>query len=701
MQSRFKRSSMLLLILFLQLTFYVTIVANIPVARQILGFIYLTFVPGFVIVKLLKLDEKLDNLEVILFSVGLSIAFLMIVGLLVNELACLFGIHNPLSLSLLFTVFNALILAGGVAAYSINSGVEKFKVRLPFYVLPLICLPILSITGAIMVNSSGENSILLLMLITIALVVTIGTIKKTLSPQFYAVAVFVIALSLLYHTSLISNYIVGFGSDVTREYYIFKNTQNIMYWNSTNPYPRNLQNGRIHAMLSVTILPTVYSNLLNLDPTWLFKILFPLIFSFVPLGLYKLYKNHIGEKRAFLSVFLFMSYETFYTEMLGLNRQIVGELFLTLLMFLILTEKVRGPSRVICFTLFSFCLITSHYGLAEICLFFIFFAFLLLSIFKYRSRTITISVIALFFVLMFSWYIYTANLAVFNSILEYGEYVRDQLKDFFNPRSRGSTVLRGLGLESPPTIWNTISRLFAYLTESFIVVGFIDLIVRRRGSIKKEFLVLTTIAITLLAALILVPGLANTMNMTRFYHILLFILSPLCVIGAEALCHFMFRNKAKICSFALLLSVLIAYFLFQTSFVYEIVKSDSWSLPLSKYRMNSLELSIKFGYMFDVDVFGAKWLTKNMETENLKVYADVRSRNTALFAYGLITKEDVTLLSNVTQITKDGVVFLNNINILQKLIVGNRFIWNTTEFSFLEDMSKIYSNGASEIYRNH
>jgi len=117
--------------------------------------------------------------------------------------------------------------------------------------------------------------------------------------------------------------------------------------------------------------------------------------------------------------------------------------------------------------------------------------------------------------------------------------------------------------------------------------------------------------------------------------------------------------------------------------------------------MNSLELSIKFGYMFDVDVFGAKWLTKNMETENLKVYADVRSRNTALFAYGLITKEDVTLLSNVTQITKDEVVFLNNINTLQKLIVGNRFIWNTTEFSFLEDMSKIYSNGASEIYRNH
>ncbi|MHA1834599.1 MAG: hypothetical protein ACTSV7_11510, partial [Candidatus Baldrarchaeia archaeon] len=61
-------------ILFLQLLACVAILLNIPVARQVIGFIYLTFVPGFIIIKLLKL--KLSRLETVLFSVGFSIAFL-------------------------------------------------------------------------------------------------------------------------------------------------------------------------------------------------------------------------------------------------------------------------------------------------------------------------------------------------------------------------------------------------------------------------------------------------------------------------------------------------------------------------------------------------------------------------------------------------------------------------------------------------
>jgi uncharacterized membrane protein len=648
------------------------------------------------------LDEKLDSLETLLFSVGISLAFLTISGLSVNSFAYLFNINYPLSPIPLLIVFNIFIFLGGLLICLRDrggSGLLKINTNCLLSALPLIFVPILSIVGTMIVNVSGNNSVLIFMMIIIVIITIIIGTTKHLPSKFYPLATFLITISLLYHNSLISNYIVGFGSDVGRELYIFQNTLNKMYWEPNNPYPMNLQNGRMHAMLSVTILPTIYSTLLGIDSTWVFKLLFPFIFSFVPLGLFQLYKNRISEKGAFFAVFLFMAYETFYTEMLGLNRQIIAELFFVLLLFIILDNKntLKGAPKTLCIVLFSFGLVTSHYGLAEVFLFFIFFTFIILFMLKHQSKVITISTVIIFFVLMFAWYIYTTNHAVFDSIMEYGEYVRNQLQDFFNPASRGTAVMRGLGLEAPPTIWNMISRAFAYLTELFIVVGFLDLIIKKRKTIDREYLILNIIAMILLGLLILVPGLANTMNMTRFYHILLFILSPLCIIGAEALCCFKFKNKERLPSFLLLLIVLIPYFLFQTSFVYEVVGSKSWSLPLSKYRMSPLELHYVIGCTNTPNVVSARWLTNYVDVNSVRIYADVSSRSNELFYYGLIDKEQIIVLNNITAIDFNSIIYLNKLNIIDNKIVGSKSLWNTTDFPFPNDLDIIYSNGISEI----
>ncbi|MDY6895329.1 MAG: hypothetical protein SVO01_07950, partial [Thermotogota bacterium] len=49
---------------------------QIPILRELISFIYLTFVPGILILRILKL-HNLGNIETILYSVGLSIATLM------------------------------------------------------------------------------------------------------------------------------------------------------------------------------------------------------------------------------------------------------------------------------------------------------------------------------------------------------------------------------------------------------------------------------------------------------------------------------------------------------------------------------------------------------------------------------------------------------------------------------------------------
>lgn len=693
-----KGSKTLLLIVLLSLSvFCIVVVADIPIARQVIGFIYLTFVPGFIILCLLRL-ENLGNVEIILFSVGFSVTFLMIAGLFVNEIGFMIGFSNPLTLLSLMITLNSMVIA-----LSILGHIKNGKVRFPMirsrktllYILFLVSVPILSVVGAILVNSFNSNILLLFLIVLISLVLTIGVMSEKLLPsKFYAFAVFVVAISLLYHSSLISNYLVSFGSDVTTELGVFKNTQNNSYWGPAEFVPR------FGSMLSITILPTLYSNLLNIDPTWTFKVLFPLIFSFVPLGLYQISRNYIGEKYAFIAAFLFMAEQTFYFEVVALNRQMIAELFFILLLLVVLNNRIKPNTRMACFMIFAFGLVTSHYALSEIFLFFISLTFIFSFLVKRPSRNITASMIAFFFVLMFAWYIYTSGSAVFNSIMDYSNYVYNQIGDFLNPASRGELVLRGLGLEPSPTIWNTVSRAFAYFTQLLIVLGFIGLVTKRtRFHIERNYSTFIFVAVAFLSALLLVPGLAETLKMTRFYHILLFFLAPLSVIGATVLASLLSKRKVELQASILLLIVLIPYFLFQTNFVYEVTMSDSWSVPLSKYRMDSLRLYGVFGFIDAYNVFGARWLSKTIHMERTQIYADSVSQRNVLIAYGLIPLGDVEILSNVTKISTNDTVYLSPLNVVDGIVVGESYLLNSSELSFVNEINKIYANGRCEIYK--
>ena len=693
-----KDSKTLLLIVLLLLSLFCLVVyLDIPIARQVIGFLYLSFVPGFVFLRLLKL-KNLCDIETIVLSVGFSVAFVMIIGLLVNEIGFIMGFSNPLNPLFLMIALNSIILI-----VSIFGRIGELKIRftpiqsrriLPTLFL-LFSIPVLSVVGAIWVNSFENNTILLFLMLAISLVFAMGVISdKLLPPKLYALAIFVIAISLLYHSLLISNYTLSFGSDAATELFSFKNVQDSAYWGSPTKIPR------FGSMLSITILPTLYSDLLNVNPTWTFKIFFPIIFSFVPLGLFQVWRKYVGEKYAFISAFLFMAQQTFYFEMVSLNRQMVGELFFVLLLLVILRNGMKQSSRMVCFVVFAFGLVTSHYGLSEIFLFLISMTFIFFFVIKRPSRNITASMLVLFFVVMFTWYIYTSGSGVFNSILEYGDYVYNQLGEFLNPASRGTTVLRGLGLESPPTLLHTFSRAFAYFTQFLIILGFVGLATKRiKVHVDRSQFALISIAVSFLFALILVPGLANTLNMTRFYHILLFFLAPLSVMGAMFVFSLLSKRKEEIRVSVLLLIVLISYFLFQTNFVYEVTGSDSWSVPLSKNRMSPLRLYGHYGYIDSHSVFGAQWLSRKIDVEHTQIYADSASRRNVLTAYGMIYLGDVVTLSNVTKILVNDIVYLSPLNTVDGIIVGEFYMFNYSELSILDDVNKIYANGECEIFQ--
>ena len=700
MLAKWKSRDFLVVILFLQFIVYATVFFDVPVARQVIGFLYLTFVPGIILIRLLKLD-KLDTVETILFSAGLSVASLMLVGLLTNEFYSLIGISQPLSSTPVLITVNSFILIGAILSCLRNKDIELQTAEAhklsPLSLLP-IGLPILSVAGAFWANTTGNSSILLFMILMIAVVFALSILsKRSVSPKLYTLTIFSIAIALLFHSSLISNYI--YGSDIHHEYYTFKLTQENAYWNSTT-YFIDPRFGRFNTMLSITLLPTIYSNMLNIDGAWVLKIVFPFIFSLVPLGLYKIWQTNLGKKTAFVSAFLLISQMTFFTEMLGLARQMIAELFFVLLFLVLLSKKLDSISTKVCFIIFSIALVVSHYAMAFIFLFFILVAWLHMFLIKRQLKKWTLSMAVFFFVIMFSWYIYTSSSAAFESILSFTDYVYRNLGDFFNPASRGRDVTRGLGMEPVETHWQALSRTFAYATQFFISVGFIALIARRKKTnIDREYVLFSSLSMVLLAMTILLPHFALTLNMTRFYHIILFFLAPLFVLGCEAFIGFLVKRRTQLYVSILVAIVLVPYFLFQTDFVYEITGAQSWSVPLSKYRMDKLFLYGSSGYIDEQSVFGVQWMSKNIDGKYVEIYADRFSIGRVLLSYGGIYEGNVNVLSNTTLVASNGILYLSKLNVVYGKIVGLKHVWNSSELDFLfNHINKVYTDGGSEVY---
>ncbi|WNZ29238.1 MAG: DUF2206 domain-containing protein [Candidatus Bathyarchaeota archaeon] len=699
-KSQCKSKTFLFYVLMLFLALTIAIFFDVPIVRETLGFVYFTFVPGFIFLKLLS-SNRFNRLETVLLSVGLSVAYLMIAGLFVNEIFSIFGISHPLSLMPLMVILNIPVLIGCIVICKKGEFIEIGEIYERKSIVPILVffsLPLLSILGTTAVNVQGDNSILLFLLLLISALVILSVLSERILPSnLYPIALLMIGLSILFHSSLISSYIVPFGSDIPGEYLLFQNTLNNSQW--TSIIPTSIGSTLLNTynnMLSVTILPTVYTILLNVDSSILFKVLYPLIFSLVPVVLYTVWQEYVDKKYAFLATFLFMAQMTFYTEMLGLARQMIAELFFVLLLFVILNKKIQPITKTICFIIFSFGLVASHYSLAVLFLFFISAVLCFFVLYKRPCTNITVSLVVIFFIIMFTWYIYTSGSASFTTLLDKADFVSSKLGGFFNLASRGTGVLAGLGLTESPSIWNTISRNVAYVVQAFIIVGFLGLITKIK-EIKSEFFVFSIIATLFLGALIAVPGLADTLNMTRFFHILLFFLAPLCVIGARSILKIILKHEKQFVVCILLLVVLVPYFLFQTNFVYEVTGSDSWSIPLSSYRMDAARLYGHYGYTDKHSFSSSQWLSENVNLTNSKIYADQRTIANVLTIYSLGSRK--ISLSNVTIVDDGGYIYLSTLNVLFDRYPFNNIALNSSELSVnFDELSLLYTNGNSKIY---
>jgi uncharacterized membrane protein len=324
-----------------------------------------------------------------------------------------------------------------------------------------------------------------------------------------------------------------------------------------------------------------------------------------------------------------------------------------------------------------------------------------------KNAKITLSMILIFASMAFAWYIFTLQAVTFEALLStFNNIYRGLTSEFLNPESRGPTVMTALGLVGPPTYLHMLSRVFFYLTVLLMLVGFISVGLKFwKERSNYEYFVLVCVNMGLLAMTIIVPNLAPSYTMGRFYRTALIVLAPLCFLGSEEIVANLHRLRLaslqrKISALFLTCAVLIPFFLFQTGFFYEVAKVECWSIPLSGYRMPPSEVSGPL--LYGVDVSGAIWLSRYTDKASA-IYADGVAWDRALTSYGLIDYGRFRALGNTTRTLETGsLIYLRRLNIVHGIMVGGYLPqWNTTDMQpLLNTLNHVYSNGECSIYKN-
>ena len=686
-----------------------TILLNIPFLRQILGFLFLTILPGLLILQILKLN-KIGLTEKIILTVGLSVSFLMFFGLLINSLSLGLEYETPLATIPLLISFNVAFIALAIVGYIISkdmifslSDLNLTTSEKAFLIIPIL-FPALSIFGMHVMNTSDNNILLISLLFLIpTYVISVCFFNQKFTKRLYPIVIYLISISLLLLMSLRSDHIIGV--DTHLEYYFFMTTLHNVHWSVFG-------HSTLDACLSISLLPTIYQSLLNIPTEVLFKVLYSLIYSISPLIIYILSKRYIGELYGFLASCFFM-FQSIFLMTTANSRTCTAVLFFTLAMMTLFNDKIEPLKKKILFITFMVSCIVSHYSTTYIFFFIMIGSFLGIKILskKYTfEKVVSLTIIFLFFVLIFVWYSQVTKTA-FNAGIGFIETTLSELNQFFIEESREGSISAMFGEKlTQKGIPHGIEFVLTWLTFAFMGIGVLTLI---RGyhdmsfpelNLKKldflkdkfevEYLVITLVCSGLLVAMVVLPFISKGYDIQRVYAVAITILSVFFVIGG-----IMLSRHLKVRAYFVILVVLTLYFLSVTGVTYQIFGYPRSIILNSGGEQHSL-------FVYDQDSYGAKWAgnyaMERLRTDiDLRIYTDFIGGD-ALTSQGKIPLTSTDRWSLIENKTLEGYIYLRHYNLVNDELdirKGGRRTYNLSDYTWrFIGKNKIYVNGGSEVY---
>lgn len=707
--------------------------------RATLAFIFLITVPGLLVMLMFRI-RKINFWEYLVYTVGLSVSFIMFAGLFVNwTLPFLHITDKPLSLIPILTSFNIFLLIFWFVAFYRNKDL-KFEIKSPkldwtnriFIIVPMI-FPVLSILGALILNNFGPNYLTMLMLGGIAVYVLLVVIyRDKLNENVFPWAIWMIAVSLLLMYSLRSEYI--FGYDIHREFKVYQITLETGFWSFEN------FKSTYNSSLSISILPAAVRLITNINPYLIFKFFFPLVFSFLPLVSFLFNCRHINKIKSFLVSFIFLSIVWFIDPITTMGRQEIAFLFFGLTVFAIFTTKNQKLKNFL--FVFGPSMIVAHYSTSYVAITLLVLVYSIAYLFPKNKKEVhrSIPLIFIFVLLVFSFLWYSQLTSTSEGLKEVARNSVRHLDNVLSFNMKSNLLKQVISLDSAKSSPREIEEYFFNLSNSippsngyafkdysnfnfklnympyfypksqlydifdilykgvlffisiFAILGAIYIIfIYRKNVIDLKYFLFTIIFGLFAVMIFLIPKLSIYYSLDRLYLQSSIFASIVLFFGGFQFFKLFLKKESKI--FVFIVLIILMFFLYNYSLMWQISggKKVLW-LNNEGYFYDSL-------YTHAEETVSAWWLG-NVRNKDSPIFAD---SPTAPKIRGITKIENFKTVIVPQTLERNSYVYLSvtnkkkNTGFFEYQLVPMPYVYPS---DFLNNnKNKIYNNGGSEIFK--
>jgi len=608
---------------------------NVPYLRSFAVILLITFLPGFLIIKCLNLH--IENIKVILLSMSSSLSFLMVYYVVFDYLLLSLGYLKPLTIIPVTVSLNIILVILTILANRMDKQNEfhysviisnlksslKFSNTEKLFLIPPICFVTLSFLGIYFMNYNNNNIIIIILILLIAVyIILITYFSQKATNRLYLISIFLISLSVILLMPLRSMHIIG--ADTNLEYYYFMTTLRSSHWAITGFTS-------LDACISISILPTIYQVLSNIKSEILFKFMFIIICSTIPLIIYIVSKKYLKNSFAFLSAFFFIS-QILFINAAANTRTFMAILFVALMALVIFDDHITNMKKMILFLLFFFSCILSHYSTAYIIFAIFFISFLGMKLFsrKFESKSfLTAGVLVLFFCLIYFWYSQVTQEAFDSGVIFILKSITN-LNHMFIQESQSSAIQTATGLNlHQSSITYKVNFMLNWLVLFILSFGVLSMIIKFRyfissfenritflkSKIEPLYFMIVCACFAILIIVFTVPQITEGYDMARTYSLTLVFLSVMFIIGNIVIAiilklglkYFIDINiNWEKTSYLFILIIMLPFF-FSVSGVNYALFEDPKSMILS-----SSSDEYKSFYITDQESASSKWLNTTM-----------------------------------------------------------------------------------------
>lgn len=609
------------------------------------------FVPGAALLRVWRV-HGLSFTRATIYSLALSMFFIMVLGGALNLLHFTGIDDRPFNIELVNMAFVLSVAILTVIAYRRDREFVPVVSDMPIDLRTIMAcvlaalLPLIVVIGTVVADFDGDRSIILYSLIAICLVPLILLCKST---KRYELVIYSLSLALILHRGLMTDYLMGY--DVFSEYKVaYASTVN-GFWDFT------ISNGAYTSMSSGTLAPML-TYLTSIGTIEMLKVVYPIIFAFVPLAIYKVIQSQFGPRAAMLGSFIFIGYQAYFALMIQLTKQQTAEVFLAVLL-LVITDAALSRNKKRALVLVSMAgIIVSHYAIAYLTIgmlagmvFFqvIWFAwdswkegraspsrprlgrwFKQAVVGWYRDqrkeRVLTVGMAIAFVAFFLIWYSIAGSGNQLHYATNSGDYISSGSSGYWDLSKLDALefvlIDYGSGLHN-------LEKYLVVAAQAICSIGVLYAMSKWRENKDPEkcqdIVLFGLVAILLTIAGYFVPGLSATFYFGRYFHFMFIFLSGFFALGVYGIVSY-FRGKKVVHPdlrlklskdrIAMVGSVafVVLFLLLNTGVLYHLDgKYDN------SFALNS---SVSWSIYSDEDVMGAKWVANDYYNGDSQVYAD-------------------------------------------------------------------------------